>query len=400
MGIIADRMSFIKPSPTLAVSAKAKELKAQGRDIISLSVGEPDFNVPDYIKEAAHRAIDNNESKYTLTPGSKMVRQAIADKLKRENGLEYSIDQISVNAGGKHSLFNVLMATVNAGDEVIIPAPYWVSYPDIVKLFEGVPVIVPCTKENRFKLSPADLEKAITPKTKWLIINSPSNPTGAAYTAAELSALAAVLEKHPQVWVLTDDIYEHIIYDGFEFHNLPEIAPDLRSRSVIANGLSKAFAMTGWRIGYAAGPLEVIKAVNKLQSQSISHITSLCQSTAAVALNGDMSFLKERNKSFLERRNFVVAELNKAKGVSCLTPEGAFYVYPSIEGLIGSKTSAGQTITDDTAFASALLEEQGVAVVPGTAFGLSPYFRLSYASDMETLQKATQRIIAFCNALK
>ena len=393
-------MSFIKPSPTLAVSAKAKELKAQGRDIISLSVGEPDFNVPDYIKEAAHRAIDNNESKYTLTPGSKMVRQAIADKLKRENGLDYSIDQISVNAGGKHSLFNVLMATVNAGDEIIIPAPYWVSYPDIVKLFEGVPVIVPCTKENRFKLSPTDLKKAITPKTKWLIINSPSNPTGAAYTAAELSALAAVLEKHPQVWVLTDDIYEHIIYDGFEFHNLPEIAPDLRSRSVIANGLSKAFAMTGWRIGYAAGPLEVIKAVNKLQSQSISHITSLCQSTAAVALNGDMSFLKERNKSFLERRNFVVAELNKAKGVSCLTPEGAFYVYPSIEGLIGSKTSAGQTITDDTAFASALLEEQGVAVVPGTAFGLSPYFRLSYASDMETLQKATQRIIAFCNALK
>ncbi len=328
-----------------------------------------------------------------------MLRQAIADKLKRENGLDYTIDQISVNAGGKHSLFNVLMATVDAGDEVIIPAPYWVSYPDIVKLFEGVPVIVPCTKENRFKLTPADLEKAITAKTKWLIINSPSNPTGAAYTAAELSALAAVLEKHPQVWVLTDDIYEHIVYDGFEFHNLPEIAPPLRSRSVIANGLSKAFAMTGWRIGYAAGPIEVIKAVNKLQSQSISHITSLCQSTAAVALNGDMSFLKERNKSFWERRNFVVAELNKAKGISCLTPEGAFYVYPSIEKLIGTKTPSGQVIIDDSAFASALLDDQGVAVVPGVAFGLSPYFRLSYASDMETLRKATQRIIAFCDVL-
>ena len=399
MGIIAERMSFIKPSPTLAVSAKAKELKAQGRDIISLSVGEPDFNVPDYIKEAAHRAIDNNESKYTLTPGSKMLRQAIADKLKRENGLDYTIDRISVNAGGKHSLFNVLMATVDAGDEVIIPAPYWVSYPDIVKLFEGVPVIVPCTKENRFKLAPADLEKAITAKTKWLIINSPSNPTGAAYTKDELEALAGVLLKHPQVWVLTDDIYEHIVYDGFEFHNLPEIAPELRDRCVIANGLSKAFAMTGWRIGYAAGPLEVIQAVNKLQSQSISHITSLCQSTAAVALNGDMSFLKERNQSFLERRNFVVAELNKAKGISCLTPEGAFYVYPCIEKLIGSKTPSGHVITDDGAFASALLDYQGVAVVPGAAFGLSPYFRLSYASDMETLKKAMERIIAFCGSL-
>ena len=399
MGIIAERMSFIKPSPTLAVSAKAKELKAQGRDIISLSVGEPDFNVPDYIKEAAHRAIDNNESKYTLTPGSKMLRQAIADKLKRENGLDYTIDRISVNAGGKHSLFNVLMATVDAGDEVIIPAPYWVSYPDIVKLFEGVPVIVPCTKENRFKLAPADLEKAITAKTKWLIINSPSNPTGAAYTKDELAALAGVLLKHPQVWVLTDDIYEHIVYDGFEFHNLPEIAPELRDRCVIANGLSKAFAMTGWRIGYAAGPLEVIQAVNKLQSQSISHITSLCQSTAAVALNGDMSFLKERNQSFLERRNFVVAELNKAKGISCLTPEGAFYVYPCIEKLIGSKTPSGHVITDDGAFASALLDYQGVAVVPGAAFGLSPYFRLSYASDMETLKKAMERIIAFCGSL-
>ncbi|OPZ78343.1 MAG: Aspartate aminotransferase [Alphaproteobacteria bacterium ADurb.Bin438] len=399
MGIIAERISFIKPSPTLAISSKAKELKAMGRDIISLSVGEPDFTVPDYIKDAAKKAIDNNDSRYTLTPGTVEVRKAIKDKLLRENGLEYSVDEITVNCGGKHSIFNVFMATIDKDDEVIIPAPYWVSYPDVVKLFEGKCVMVDCHAKDNFKLSPKDLENAITDKTKWLILNSPSNPTGAAYTKSELKALAEVLLKHPHVWVMTDDIYEHIVYDDFEFANIIQTEPKLKSRGVIINGMSKAFAMPGWRIGYAAGPLDLIKAVNKLQSQSTSHAASICQTASAVGLNGDMSFLQERNKAFKERRDFIVAELNKAKGVQCLTPEGAFYVYPLIEGLIGKKTKEGKVINNDSDFAEFLLEEKGVAIVPGVAFGLSPYVRLSYACSLDVLKEASKRILEFCESL-
>ncbi|MEM7650730.1 MAG: aspartate transaminase [Pseudomonadota bacterium] len=400
MSIIADRLSRIKPSPTLAVTARVKELKAQGRDIIGLGAGEPDFDTPDFIKEAAKTAIDNGQTKYTPVDGTAELKDAIIAKFKRDNDLEYARDQITVGTGGKQVLYNALMASVNVGDEVIIPAPYWVSYPDMTLLAEGTPVIVDCPEENNFKLQPADLEAAITPKTKWLIFNSPSNPTGGAYTHDELKALTDVLLKHPHVWVMVDDMYEHLVYDGFEFATPAQVEPKLYDRTITINGVSKAYAMTGWRIGYAGGPKELIKAMSKIQSQSTSNPSSVSQAAAVEALNGDQSFLDERNEAFKERRDAVVKMLNDIEGISCLTPEGAFYVYPSCAGCIGKTTPDGKTIETDEDFVTYLLEAEGVACVHGEAFGLSPHFRISYATSMSALEEACGRIKKACAALQ
>ncbi len=399
MSIVADRLLAVKPSATLAVTTKAKELKAQGVDVIDLGVGEPDFPTPKHICDAAKAALDRGETKYVPVAGTLAFRQAICDKLKRENGLDYTPDQITVNCGGKGTLFNIIMATVNPDDEVVIPAPYWVSYPDMVRIAQGTPVFVTGKEETGFKITPEDLEKAITPKTKWFILNSPSNPSGAAYTVEELRALAEVLKKHPHVWIISDEIYEHIVYDGFKSHSIAAVAPELKDRTMTVNGLAKSYSMTGWRVGYAAGPVEVIKAANKIQSQSTSHAVSFCQSAGVVALNSPLDFLKERNDIFKARRDMVVAKLNAIDGVSCRVPEGAFYLYPSIAGCIGKKTPAGKVIENDTDFVTALLETEGVAVVPGVAFGLSPYFRLSYATSTELLEKACDRIKKFCDSL-
>ena len=399
MSIIAERLSAIKPSPTLAVSSKAAEMKAAGQDVIGLSAGEPDFDTPDHIKAAAKAAIDKGFTKYTAVPGILPLRQAICAKLKRDNGLTYTPDQIQVACGGKQSIYNAMAATLNPGDEVIIPAPYWVSYPDIVLLCGGTPVPVLGKEEIGFKVTAEDIEKAITPKTKWLILNSPSNPSGGAYTHEELAAIGKMLLKHPQVWVMTDDMYEFIVYDGFKFATIAQAAPEIYDRVLTLNGLSKAYAMTGWRVGYAAGALDVIKAMNKVQSQSSTHTSSISQYAAVEALNGPHDFLAERNAAFKDRRDTVVKMLNEAPGISCRTPEGAFYVYPSCAGCIGKKTADGVTISDDNVFVAQLLEKSGVAVVQGTAFGLAPYFRISYATSMKNLVEACTRIGKFCASL-
>lgn len=397
--LLAARLARIKPSPTLAISGKARALKQAGRDIIALSAGEPDFDTPDPIKEAAIAAMQRGETKYTDVDGTPALKQAIIDKFKRENGLTYSKEQISVGTGGKQILYNALMASLSPGDEVIIPAPYWVSYPDMVELAEGTPVFVPCGENAGFKLSGEALAQAITPKTKWLILNSPSNPTGAGYSRAELAALAAVLLQHPHVYIMADDIYEHITFDQWEFTTLAQVEPRLYERVLTCNGVSKSYAMTGWRIGYAAGPAPLIKAMGMIQSQSTSNPSSISQAAAVAALNGGLEFMTERNHSFQKRRDFCVAALNKAPGLSCIVPEGAFYVYPSCAGTLGRKTPSGKIIQSDMDFADYLLDAEGVAVVPGTAFGLSPYFRISYASAMSELEEAMRRITRAAQAL-
>lgn len=399
MAQIADRLARIKPSPTIAVSTKARELKAAGRDVIGLGAGEPDFDTPDNIKEAAIAAIRAGDTKYTAVDGTPALKQAICDKFKRENGLDYGPDQITVGTGGKQVLYNALMATLNPGDEVVIPAPFWVSYPDMVLLAEGEPVAVPCSQNNGFKLRPEDLDAAITPKTKWLILNSPSNPTGAAYTHDEMKALTDVLLRHPHVMVMTDDMYEHLVYDDFEFVTPAQVEPQIKDRTLTINGVSKAYAMTGWRIGYAAGPKDLIKAMSKIQSQSTSNPSSVSQAAAVEALAGAQDFIAERNAVFKERRNMVVELLNLCPGLHCPTPEGAFYVYPSCAGTIGKTTPDGKTIVSDGDFVTYLLEAEGVAVVQGEAFGLSPYFRVSYATSTEALREACARIKRACEAL-
>ncbi len=400
MSIVANRLSRIKPSPTIAVSSKAKELKAAGRDVIGLGAGEPDFDTPDFIKDAACKAIADGQTKYTAVDGTVELKDAIIAKFKRDNDLNYARDQITVGTGGKQVLYNAFMASLNAADEVIIPAPYWVSYPDMVLLAEGTPVIVECSKENNFKLTPEDLENAITPKTKWFIFNSPSNPTGGAYSRAELKALTDVLMKHPHVYIMSDDMYEHLVYDDFEFVTPAQVEPALFDRTLTCNGVSKSYAMTGWRIGYAGGPKDLIKAMAKVQSQSTSNPSSVSQAAALAALEGDQSFLAERNAVFKERRNMVVDLLNEADGIECLKPEGAFYVYPSCAGLIGKTTPNGKVIESDEDFVTYLLESEGVACVQGAAFGLSPYFRISYATSTENLTEACARIKRACAALQ
>jgi aspartate aminotransferase len=399
MSMIADRLQRVKPSPTIAVSMKAAELKAAGKDVIGLGAGEPDFDTPQNIKDAAKRAIDAGDTKYTAVDGTPALKKAIIAKFERENGLKYAPNQITVGTGGKQVLYNALMATLNPGDEVIVPAPYWVSYPDMVILAEGTPVEVACSENQNFKLTPEALEAAITPKTKWVILNSPSNPTGAAYTAADLKALADVLRRHPHVWVMTDDMYEHLLYDGFKFATIAEVEPKLYDRTLTVNGVSKAYCMTGWRIGYAGGPAALVKAMQAIQSQSTSNPSSISQAAATEALNGPNGFIAEHNKSFVERRNMVVAMLNEAKGLRCPMPDGAFYVFPSCAGTIGKKTPDGKTIQTDTDFVTYLLESVGVAVVQGSAFGLAPYFRISYATSTEALREACTRIQKACAAL-
>ena len=400
MSVVANRLGRIKPSPTLAVGAKVAELKAEGRDIIGLGAGEPDFDTPDFIKDAAKAALDAGKTKYTVVDGTAELKQAIIDKFKRDNNLEYTKDQISVGSGGKQVLYNALMATVNEGDEVIIPAPYWVSYPDMVLLAEGNPVIVECSKENDFKLQPEDLEKAITEKTKWIILNSPSNPTGAAYSYDEMKKITDILLKYPHVYVMVDDMYEHLVYDGFEFVTPAQVEPAIFDRTLTINGVSKAYAMTGWRIGYAGGPKEIIKAMAKIQSQSTSNPCSISQEAATAALNGNQSFLAKRNEVFKRRRDMVVSMLNECEGISCSTPEGAFYVYPSCAGCIGKKTPEGKIIETDEDFVTYILESEGVACVHGEAFGLSPFFRISYATSDENLKSACERIKKACAALQ
>lgn len=400
MTIVSNQLQAIKPSPTLAVTQKAAELKAAGKDVIGLGAGEPDFDTPIHICDAAKKAIDAGQTRYTAVAGTLELRKAICAKFKRENGLDYTPDQIQVACGGKQNIFNALMASVNPGDEVIIPAPYWVSYPDITIMADGVPVFVETKKEDGFLLKAEALEAAITPKTKWIILNSPSNPTGAAYRKADLEALADVLRRHPQVWIMTDDMYEHLVYGDYEFVTMAQIAPDLYNRTLTLNGVSKAFSMTGWRVGYAAGPVELIKAMNNIQSQSSTHTSSISQAAALAALVGPMDFLKERNKIFAERAALVVKMINETDGLSVAMPEGAFYVYPDCSALMGKTTPDGKVINNDTEFATYLLESQGVAVVPGVAFGLSPYFRISYATSTEALTEACKRIQKACAALK
>ncbi len=398
MSILASRLDRIHPSPTMAVTARARALKAEGRDVIGLGAGEPDFDTPDHVKEAAAKAMADGYTKYTDVPGSIELRTAVAAKFQRENDLAYEPGQIQVACGGKQSIYNGIMATVEAGDEVIIPAPYWVSYPDIVLLAEGTPVFVDCPAENRFKMTPDQLEAAITPKTKWVMLNSPSNPTGGAYTRAELRALADVLLRHEHVWVMTDDIYEHIIYDDFEFSTIAQVEPGLYGRTLTLNGVSKAYAMTGWRVGYAGGPQDLISAMNKIQSQSTSHTSSVSQAAAVAALEGPQDF-SANNRIFKDRRDMVVSMLNQATGIDCLTPEGAFYVYPSCAGNIGKTTPDGKKIESDGDFCAYLLEAEGVAAVLGSAFGLAPHFRISYATATELLEDACQRIQRACAAL-
>ena len=399
MSIESAALRRVKPSPTIAVSAKARELVAQGRDVISLGVGEPDFDTPDNIKEAAIRAIREGKTKYTDVDGIPELKAAVVGKFRRENGLDYSTRQVHVAPGGKAVIYNALVATLSPGDEVLIPAPYWVSYPDMALLAGGEPAFVDTRLEDGFKLKPEALEAAITPKTKWLILNQPSNPTGAAYTADELRALAEVLIRHPHVWVLTDDMYEHLIYGGFQFHTIAQVAPELYDRTLTMNGVSKAYAMTGWRIGYAGGPEPLIKAMAKVASQSTSNPSSISQWAAVEALNGPQDFIPERAAVFEGRRDLVVSMLNQANGLKCPTPEGAFYVYASCEGLIGKTSAAGLELNTDEDVAAGLLEE-GVAVVHGAAFGLSPFFRISYATSTEVLEEACRRIQRFCAGVR
>ncbi|MEH0291893.1 pyridoxal phosphate-dependent aminotransferase [Agrobacterium sp. CCNWLW71] len=396
MAFLADILSRVKPSATIAVTQKARELKAKGRDVISLGAGEPDFDTPENIKEAAIDAIKRGETKYTPVSGIPELRKAIADKFKRENGLDYKPEQTIVGTGGKQILFNAFMATLNPGDEVVIPAPYWVSYPEMVAICGGTPVFVDTTLEDNFKLKPEALEKAITPKTKWFVFNSPSNPSGAAYSHDELKALTDVLVKHPHVWVLTDDMYEHLTYGDFKFVTPVEVEPSLYDRTLTMNGVSKAYAMTGWRIGYAAGPLPLIKAMDMIQGQQTSGASSIAQWAAVEALNGTQDFIPTNKKIFEGRRDLVVSMLNQAKGINCPAPEGAFYVYPSCAGMIGKTAPSGNVIESDVDFVSELLEAEGVAVVQGSAFGLGPNFRISYATSEALLEEACKRIQRFC----
>ena len=400
MSILAESLSRIKPSPTIAVTAKARELRAMGKDVIGLGAGEPDFDTPDNIKEAAIKAIRHGETKYTNVDGTPELKAAICQKFKRENGLDYAPEQITVGTGGKQVLYNALMATLNEGDEVLIPAPYWVSYPDMVLLAGGEPTFVEAGANQGFKLLPEELDKAITRKTKWLILNSPSNPSGAAYTRDELAALGEVLKKHEHVWVMTDDMYEHLVYDGFEYTTVAQVCPHLYDRTLTVNGVSKAYAMTGWRIGYAGGPVSLVSAMAKIQSQSTSNPCSISQAAAVEALTGPNDFIAERNEVFKERRDLVVSMLNEADGLNCPNPEGAFYVYPSCAGCIGKTTPDGKKIGNDTDFVTYLLESVGVACVQGEAFGLSPHFRISYATSTEALKEACTRIQKACAELK
>ena len=400
MGFLADALARVKPSATIAVTNKARELKAAGRDVIGLGAGEPDFDTPENIKEAAIRAIREGKTKYTAVDGMPELKEAIAAKFARENGLTYTPAQITVGTGGKQVLYNALMATINPGDEVVIPAPYWVSYPDMTLLAGGTPVPVDASIENGFKVTPAALEAAITPKTKWLIFNSPSNPSGAAYTRAELQALADVLMRHPHVWVMTDDMYEHLVYDEFEFTTIAQVEPGLYNRTLTVNGVSKAYSMTGWRIGYAGGPVELIKAIAKIQSQSTSNPCSISQWAALEALTGPQDFIKPNAEMFKARRDLVVSMLNQANGLKCPTPEGAFYVYPSCAGLMGKTAPSGKVLENDEDFVTELLETEGVAVVQGSAFGLGPNFRISYATSTEALEEACTRIQRFCGSVR
>jgi len=400
MAFLSDALQRIKPSPTIAVTTKAAELKAAGKDVIGLGAGEPDFDTPDHIKAAAKAAIDRGETKYTAPDGTPALKKAICVKFKRENGLDYEPGQVTVSSGGKQVIFNALLATVNPGDEVIIPTPYWVSYPDIVNFAGGTPVFVAGRAEHGFKMQPRDLEAAITPRTKWLILNSPSNPSGAAYNATEMKALTDVLLRHPHVWILTDDMYEHLVYDNFVFVTPAQIEPKLYDRTLTMNGVSKAYAMTGWRIGYAAGPKDLIKAMGALQSQSTSNPCSISQAASVEALLGKQEFIREWAEVFKGRRDLVVGMLNEAKGIKCPRPEGAFYVYPSCEGVLGRKAPSGRIIENDLDFSSELLEAEGVAVVHGEAFGLSPHFRISYATSNQALTEACKRIQRFCANLK
>jgi aspartate aminotransferase len=384
----------------MAVTQKAREMKAAGIDVIGLGAGEPDFDTPDHIKQAAVEAIARGQTNYTNVDGIPELKDAICAKFKRDNQLDYSPAQINVSPGGKPVLFNAFMATLNPGDEVIVPTPCWVSYPEMAKLAGGTPVLVNCTMENGFKISPHQLDAAITPRSRWLVLNSPSNPTGAAYSADELRDLGQVLVDHPHVMILTDDIYEHLVYDGFEFATIAQVTPELYARTLTMNGVSKAYAMTGWRIGYAGGPEWLIKAMAKVMSQSTSNPTSISQWAAVAALNGSHDFISERNKAFKARRNFVVERLNEAKGLSCLMPDGAFYAYPDCSALLGKRTPSGQKIETDIDFAAALLSESHVALVPGSAFHGSPNVRLSYATSLEILEKACERISTFCQTLR
>lgn len=392
MALLSTAIQRIKPSPTVALTGKVAELKAQGLDIIGLGAGEPDFDTPDFVKEAAIEAIRKGQTKYTAVDGTRELKEAIRAKFKRDNGLDYGLDQITVNVGGKQTIFNALLATLDPGDEVVIPAPYWVSYPDIVLLAGAKPVVVEATIDSNFKMTPEQLEAAITPKTKWLILNSPSNPTGAAYSEAELKALAEVLVRHPNVWILADDMYEHIVYDGFRFTTIAQVEPALYERTLTVNGASKAYAMTGWRIGFAGGPVQIIKAIAKIQSQSTSNPCSIAQAAATAALTGPQDFLKERAAAFQVRRDLVVSMLNQTPGLRCPRPEGAFYVYPDCAGLIGKTTPKGKMLANDEDVAAYLLEEAQVAVVHGAAFGGSPAFRISYATADSILEEACRRI--------
>ena len=394
MSIVSNSLKRIKPSPTIAVTSKAREMRAAGKDVIGLGAGEPDFDTPDNIKEAAIEAIRKGDTKYTAVDGTPALKKAIQDKFNRENNLKYNIDEISVGTGGKQVLYNAFMATINKGDEVLIPAPYWVSYPDIILLAGGKPKIVKCEEKDNFKLTPKKLKKAISKKTKWIILNSPSNPTGSAYTKDEIISLSKILLKYKKTYILSDDIYEHITYDDFKFFTIAQI-DKLKKRTLTMNGVSKSYSMTGWRIGYAAGPKEIIKAMAKIQSQSTSNPTSISQAAAVEALNGTQDFIKERSDSFKERRDFVVDSLNNIKGINCLKPEGAFYVFPSCKKLLGKKTK----LKTDKDFVEKLLEQSEVAVVQGSAFGLDGYFRISYATSMENLKKAMGRIKSFCENL-
>ena len=397
--MLANRLSKIKPSPTIAVSNMASEMKASGKDVIGLGAGEPDFDTPEHIKEAAYKAIKDGKTKYTVVDGIPELKDAIANKFKSENDIICSREMITVGTGGKQVLYNALMATLNSNDEVLIPAPYWVSYPDMVLLAGGNPKILICNEENNFKLSPETLEQGITSNTKWLILNSPSNPTGSSYSKNDLIEIADVLRKYPNVLIMVDDMYEHLVYDNFKFNTLVQVAPDLQDRVLTVNGVSKAYCMTGWRIGYATGPKELIKAISKIQSQSTSNPNSIAQWAALAALTGPIDFINENLKHFTIRRNLVTKSLNQIEGLKCFVPEGAFYVYPSCEGLVGRKTPEGNLISSDTDFVEYLLKSTGVATVQGKAFGLEPYFRISYATSTSLLEDAMSRINKSCNEL-
>lgn len=400
MSFIAARLNRIKPSPSSMAGQRARELRASGRDIVGLTSGEPDFDTPPNVCEAVVRAMANSQTKYTDVGGTPELKAAIREKFRRDNGLDYAGSEIIVGTGGKQIIFNALMCTVDAGDEVIVPTPYWVSYPDIVLLADGRPVLVPCSPDNGFKLRAEDLERAITPKTRWLVLNAPNNPSGATYSHAELKALAEVLVRHPQVWIMTDDIYEHILYDGRRFATIAQVEPELKARTLTINGVSKAYAMTGWRIGYGGAPPELVKAMVKLQSQSTSNASSISQAAALEALNGPQDFIAERTAIFQQRRDIVVAELNRIPGISCHVPEGAFYVFPSCAGVMGRATPEGKLLANDEDFVLYLLEAQNLAVLQGDAYGVSPFFRISFATSVPKLQEGLRRLRLACEALR